>query len=91
MNNDAAVQVGLNLIDHATVPMFYKVKYPENNVAVGAPGWTNPDYFLGIPIDMILVANHSNDGVKAAMINDGQADISDSNPFWKPDRGHIEV
>lgn len=70
---------------------YMKIKNPENSLAAGASGWTDPSYTLGVPADTVVTVNPSKEKLKAAMIKDSTREVTDSHPHLAPSRGHIEI
>ncbi|KAL9078851.1 MAG: hypothetical protein Q9157_002221 [Trypethelium eluteriae] len=49
--------VGMNLHDHPTIPLTFKLRYPERGLAVGSPKFmSKPDHFTGNPMDWFITA-----------------------------------
>lgn len=46
-------QVGRNYFDHFSIPLYFKVKSPENGVAAGSSKWTTPGFSKGQPYDFL--------------------------------------
>lgn len=53
--------------------------------------WNDPTYLLGIPADIVIVDKAPLDELKAALIADGELDVTDSHPHLQANRGHLEV
>ena len=46
-------QVGRNYFDQFTLPVWLKVRHPENGVAIGSPLFNKPGYAKGFPADFM--------------------------------------
>lgn len=60
-------------------------------LVAGSALWNDPTYLLGIPADMVIVDTAPLKELKAAMIADGEPNVTDSHPHLQPNRGHLEV
>ncbi|QSZ31583.1 hypothetical protein DSL72_001150 [Monilinia vaccinii-corymbosi] len=82
-------EVGKNFHDHMSVAQWWKLKHPENNLAIGAPGFKDPKYFTGLPMDWIITQTVPRQGLKDALERDS-GENEDSNPLIASDRAHTE-
>lgn len=49
--------VGQNLHDHLSATLYWKLKYPEQGLAIGSPNFMRPEFKDGNPIDWIVTAS----------------------------------
>lgn len=49
-----APEVGQNLFDHFAHFQLWKVRHPEESLAMGNPSWNKPAYFKGMPCDWVV-------------------------------------
>ncbi|RAL64507.1 hypothetical protein DID88_001982 [Monilinia fructigena] len=82
-------QVGENFHDHMSVSQWWKLRHPENNLAIGSPGFINPKYFTGLPMDWIITQTVPRKGLKDALERDSGKN-EDSNLLVASDRAHTE-
>ncbi|KAF2458635.1 hypothetical protein BDY21DRAFT_340852 [Lineolata rhizophorae] len=71
--------VGRNCFDHYTVFQFWKLRKPEDGLAVG-PLWTNPGYLTTMPLEWCANESVPKDVLKKAFAADG-VEIEDDNPY----------
>jgi len=60
-------------------------------LVAGSALWNDPTYLLGIPADIVVVDTAPLEQLKAAMIADGEPNITDSHPHLQANRGHLEL
>ncbi|KAB8288832.1 hypothetical protein EYC80_010735 [Monilinia laxa] len=82
-------QVGENFHDHMSVSQWWKLQHPENNLAIGSPGFRDPKYFTGLPMDWIITQTVPRKGLKDALERDSGKN-EDSNLLIASDRAHTE-
>ncbi|KAH8802527.1 glucose dehydrogenase [Xylogone sp. PMI_703] len=82
--------VGQNFHDHATVTQWWRLKEPEKGLAIGSPAFNNPELFKGLPLDFITTLPTPLDGLKSALIKDGDKDAA-NNTLLTRQLGHIET
>ena len=63
--------VGRNLWDHIGTKQFWKLRRPEAGASVGAAAWKDPLFSKGNPIDWFACQSISQDGLNAALLQDG--------------------
>ncbi|TVY51342.1 Pyranose dehydrogenase 3 [Lachnellula cervina] len=84
--------VGLNFHDQIAMCQFFKIKNPDNlGLVAGSPLWNDPSYLLGVPADIVIVDTAPLKELKAAMIADGEPNVTDSHPHLQTNRGHLEL
>ena len=77
--------VGQNLHDHLASTLYWKLKHPEQGLAIGSPTFMKPGFEKGNPIDWIVTSSIA-DTSKAA-----EADkIAPEDPLIRERRGHVE-
>ncbi|KAL9602095.1 MAG: hypothetical protein Q9219_002091 [cf. Caloplaca sp. 3 TL-2023] len=79
--------VGENLHDHLSATLFFKLRHPEQGLAIGSTGFkeTAPDFAKGNPIDWIVTLPIP-DTSRAAAVDA----IPDDNPLVTQPRGLVE-
>jgi choline dehydrogenase-like flavoprotein len=77
--------VGQNLHDHLAVTLYWKLKHPEQGLAIGSPTFMKPGFEKGNPIDWIVTSSIT-DTSKAAAADK----ISAVDPLIRERRGHLE-
>ena len=77
--------VGQNLHDHLSGTLWFKLKQPENGLAIGHPKFMKPEFKDGNPIDWIVTASIA-DTSKAAKLDK----LSSHDPLIQQARGHVE-
>jgi choline dehydrogenase-like flavoprotein len=80
--------VGQNIFDHLHCFMFWKLRRPEDGLALGTPLWKDPTYFMGIPCDWIVSEHVPDAEMKVALKVDG--DEKDCLELLDPNRCHTE-
>lgn len=77
--------VGKNLHDHLAATLYWKLKHPEQGLAIGSPTFMKPGFEKGNPIDWIVTSSIA-DTTQAA-----QTDvIASRDPLISKRRGHVE-
>lgn len=82
-------EVGENLHDHMSVAQWWKLRHPEAGLAVGSPGFNNPKFFSGHPMDWIITQTVPREGLKGTLEMDSGKN-EDSNPLIASMRAHTE-
>jgi choline dehydrogenase-like flavoprotein len=80
--------VGKNFYDHVSVNQFWKLKHPEQGLAVGTPLWSDPAYGFGVPNDFLITTSVPHQSIKSALEKDGN---TKSLSLLEPNRGHLET
>jgi choline dehydrogenase-like flavoprotein len=85
----AAPEVGRNLHDHLGVFLWWKVKHPEQGVAMGTPLWSDPAFGKGLPSDWLAFQHVPEEILSKAL----KADSETVDDHWllNPDRCHLET
>ena len=65
--------VGRHFQDHCCVNQWWKLKKPENGLAVGSPGFSNPIYFKGLPLDFVATQSVPRECLLKALSDDNEA------------------
>ncbi|KAM0554937.1 hypothetical protein ACHAPJ_006673 [Fusarium lateritium] len=81
--------VGQNLHDHLSVCLWWRLKYPENGLALGTPKWSDPAYQKGLPCDWIALEQISKETLGEALVRDGE--ITKDHPLLEPGQCHLET
>ena len=81
----ADLPVGQNLHDHLSGTLWFKLKHPENGLAIGHPKFMKPEFKDGNPIDWIVTASIA-DTSKAVK----QDKLASDDPLVRQARGHVE-
>ncbi|KAI0410654.1 hypothetical protein F5X98DRAFT_87611 [Xylaria grammica] len=68
--------VGQNFNDHALLFLNWRLKDPSKGDALGSahPRWTEPQFTTGMPASFVVSTTIPNDGLQAAIAEDGQPD-----------------
>ena len=81
--------VGANHCDHLAVYQFWKLRHPSRGLAMGTPLWTDPGFFVGLPVDWIVSSQVPQQELKNALEVDG--DANDTYGILHPLRLHLET
>jgi len=84
-----APEVGRNLWDHLGLIVTYKLRHPEIGTAVGSPGWVDPLFQNGNPIDWFTTSSVPREALKAALSQDSGTDIPDDHHLLSSPRCHL--
>lgn len=82
-------EVGENFHDHMSVTQWWKLRHPENGLAVGSPKFIDPKYFTGHPMDWIVTQTVPWQGLKEALERDS-GKSEESNALIATERAHTE-
>lgn len=63
-------EVGQNFFDHLALCMWWKLKHPEEGLAIGTDKWRNPAMFKGLPSDWIVSSRAPTAAMLAALTAD---------------------
>lgn len=85
-----APEVGRNFHDHLAVCQWWKVRQPEQGVALGTPLWSDPAYTLGLPCDWNVSEQAPHKEIKQALVKDGET-VTDEHPLLHPALCHTET
>ncbi|KAH8672128.1 putative glucose dehydrogenase [Tricladium varicosporioides] len=81
-----APHVGQNLFDHFAHFQLWKVRHPEEGLAMGNPKWSDPAYFKGMPCDWVV-----NEEVPSTLLGEASGSTKESDSsLLKASRCHIE-
>lgn len=80
--------VGQNFFDHLNCFMFWKLRRPDEGLALGTTLWKDPAYFMGFPCDWIVSERTPDAEMEAALKVDG--DEKDTHELLDPNRCHTE-
>ena len=83
-------EVGQNLHDHLMVFRYWKLRHPEQGLAIGSPLLVDPAFEKGNPADWLATMPISHSGLKAAIEKDEGSSVSDNHVLLKGPRFHIE-
>lgn len=83
----ADLPVGENLHDHLACTFYWKLKHPEQGLAAGSPGFNDPSFATGLPIEWIVTGSTSQDAISAAAKIDG---LPANDPLLTQPRGNFE-
>jgi choline dehydrogenase-like flavoprotein len=86
-----APHVGRNLHDHLMVPQLWRLRHPEEGLAVGSPKFNNPNYAKGLPLDWVVTQGVPQEGLEAACAKDGIIIQSDSKTVAGSGRSKLEL
>ncbi|KAF2682112.1 GMC oxidoreductase [Lentithecium fluviatile CBS 122367] len=79
---------GQNLHDHISGSLFWKLRDPENGLAIGSPNFNHPKYFTGMPFDWIATITVPDETLAPAAAADGH---SIDTLFGTGPRAHVEM
>ncbi|CAH0026134.1 unnamed protein product [Clonostachys rhizophaga] len=82
-------EVGRNLHDHFAVCMWWRLKHPENGLALGTPHWDQQTYGKGLPCDWIAWQGVPQDMLRAALEQDGE--VTKDHALLQSDQCHLET
>jgi choline dehydrogenase-like flavoprotein len=82
-------EVGRNFHDHLAVCLWWKLKHPEQGLAMGTPAWRDPAYSKGLPADWIAFQHVPTEILSKALMADGE--LTDAHELLKPERCHLET
>ncbi|CAN9420444.1 unnamed protein product [Alternaria alternata] len=82
--------VGQNLHDHLMLYRYWKLRHPEQGLAVGSPLFGGPNYDKGGPVDFLVRAPIPTNPLKSAIEKD-EGPVSDEHPLPKGPRTHLEM
>lgn len=80
-------EVGKNLVDHLAVGMTWKLKHPEEGLAIGSPLFNDPSYFTGWPLDFIEFGPLDRPAELEPLIQSAE----DREFLLRPDASHMEI
>ncbi|KAF4625318.1 hypothetical protein G7Y89_g12849 [Cudoniella acicularis] len=83
-------EVGKNLHDHLGTTQFWKLRNPEKGLSAGSPNFNNPAYMLGLPLDWVAVHTVPAQGLKDALVHDGEMASLDVSHTQLDDRSQLE-
>lgn len=82
-------EVGRNFHDHLAVCLWWKLRHPEQGLALGTPDWEDVAYSKGLPSDWIAFSQVPSEVLRQALMADGES--TDAHGLLKPERCHLET
>ncbi|EHK49445.1 hypothetical protein TRIATDRAFT_50821 [Trichoderma atroviride IMI 206040] len=82
-------EVGRNFHDHLAVCLWWKLRHPEQGLALGTPEWKDAAYSKGLPADWMAFSRVPNEILSQSLIAD--AESTDGHDLLKPGRCHLET
>lgn len=82
--------VGHNFHDHPSVSQWWKLKEPSDGLAVGSAGF-NAKELKSLPLDFVVTQPVPLDGLKAALVKDGNVENINNHPLLTRQLGHVET
>jgi len=83
--------VGKNFHDHQMIFRYWKLRHPEEGLAMGSPAFADPAFDRGNPADWLATMTVSQEGLKAALAKDESRHITnDDHILLKGPRSHLE-
>jgi choline dehydrogenase-like flavoprotein len=82
-------EVGQNLHDHLSLCLWWKLRHPEQGLAIGSPLWNDPAYTKGMPADWVVFQHAPNSLLEQALRTEGN--IADGEDLLNPQRCHTET
>lgn len=87
--------VGSNHFDHLSLHQAWKLRHPEQGLAMGSPAFNKPEYALGFPVEWIANCNVSRTILEAALREDFQSlsnsNSSDADALLLTERAHVGI
>ena len=84
--------VGQNFHDHQMIFRYWKLRHPENGLAMGSTALTDPAFQKGNPADWLATLPVPAEGLRAALSYDeGMSSVSDDHVLLKGPRSHLEM
>ncbi|CAI6341039.1 unnamed protein product [Periconia digitata] len=80
--------VGQNFHDHISGSMFWKLRNPEQGLAMGSPNFNDPSFRTGMPFDWIITLALPDEVLSPAATVDG---TSINATYGSGLRGHVEI
>ncbi|KAJ4252303.1 hypothetical protein NW762_010900 [Fusarium torreyae] len=81
--------VGQNLHDHLSVCLWWRLRHPEDGLALGTPKWSDPAYQKGLPCDWIALEQVPKDTLADALARDGE--VVKDHPLLEAGQCHLET
>ncbi|KAH8653773.1 hypothetical protein BX600DRAFT_553430 [Xylariales sp. PMI_506] len=82
-------EVGRNFHDHLAVCLWWKLKHPEQGLALGAPALGDPAYSKGLPCDWVTFQHVPTEILSEALEADGE--VIDNHTLLKPEQCNLET
>ncbi|RFU28328.1 hypothetical protein B7463_g8013, partial [Scytalidium lignicola] len=83
--------VGQHLHDHPTITQWWKLREPEKGLAMESTGFNSPQLFKGLPMDFVATQPVPLEGLKEALVRDGDTKNINSNVLVTRQLGHVET
>ncbi|KAF2871946.1 putative glucose dehydrogenase [Massariosphaeria phaeospora] len=83
-------EVGKNLHDHMVLFRYWKLRHPEQGIALGSPSFSGPNYEKGGPVDWIVTSPIPLAPLKAAIERD-EGPVTEDHALLKGPRSHLEM
>ena len=85
--------VGENLQDHNSIILNWKLRKPEQGLAMGAPNFItrSPEFLKGLPFNWAGIDRAPANGIKAALAADRDLPKTGKHPLLEPPRAHAEL
>lgn len=83
-------QVGRNFHDHLMMFRYWKLRNPEQGLALGSPLFQGPNYMKGGPVDWLCTSPIPTAPLKAAIERD-EGSISEDHHLLRGPRSHLEM
>ncbi|KAF2875852.1 glucose dehydrogenase [Massariosphaeria phaeospora] len=83
--------VGRNFHDHLAVCQWWKLRHPEQGLAIGSPKWQDPGFFVGLPCDWIATQRVPEEPLRAALKKDAGGKPVDDSALLSPKVAHTET
>ena len=81
--------VGKNLWDHMAVSQWWKLRNPQDGLAMGSPNFFKANYAKGYPLDWVVTQSVPRPGLKKALTMD-KDNVDDDHPLLTPERSFTE-
>ncbi|KAF2867262.1 hypothetical protein BDV95DRAFT_503100 [Massariosphaeria phaeospora] len=88
VNSIVDLPVGKNLHDHVSGSLFWKLRNPEQGLAIGSPLFNKPEYFTGTAVDWVATITIPDNLLSSAATSDGTSvdELNGPGP-----RAHAEI
>lgn len=84
--------VGKNFHDHQMIFRYWKLRYPEQGLAMGSPDFADPAFERGIPVDWLATTTVPHESLKAAIAKDeGKMVYAVKLPLLRAPRPYLEM
>ena len=83
--------VGKNFHDHQMIFRYWKLRHPEQGLAMGSSALSDPVFQSGNPADWLTTLTVPTSGLQAAIAKDEGTLVNDKHPLLHGPRSHLEM